>query len=408
MQTNLLKIGQTLTAIALSAALFTSCKKENMNTPAEEVVTEKASSSARTGRGDTYTIDLEKFATGIENKLAGKFSGYGYTIFHKGQVYYKGDGGAGWNRRPVDAPQREHGAQQRQGLASSTKYAVAVLVARILEKNGKTMDEKIYKYLPGNWTPDANFKTVTFGELLAHKAGLIKYGNTYADVRKTVEDGINNIQHYYQTRVYDNINYFLPHYLVPYMIAKLENPTLLGQLQALENFPDALTSLIDVTFRNYIRLYVFKPAGLQYWDKVDFAPWDNNGTVALSAGCRYYTTLSLGEQGSVPSNGLPGSGPGGLYISPVEYGRMISATAEGKIISPNLYAKMKTELLGFDWIIQGARGNYYAKNGKARSQEMLVDFGETQVIVIANCDFGGLSSNPRWITDAFDAATESL
>lgn len=407
MQTNLLKIGKTITAIAITAALFTSCKKELINTPADTLTAEESkASSARIGDLAAYTLDVDKFATGIENALSGKLSGYGYAIFNNGAVYYKGDGGAGWNRRPVDAPQRPHGAQQRQGLASSTKYAVAVLVARILEKNGKTMDEKIYKYLPSNWTPDVNFKTVTFGELLAHKAGLIKYGNQYADIRKTVEDGINNIQHTTQTRVYDNINYFLPHYLVPYMIGKLENPTLLSQLKLLENSPEALNNLIATTFRNYLRSYVFKPAGLQYWDRVDFAPWDNNGAVANEAGCRYYTTLNSSEQGSLPRSMLLESGPGGLYISPVEYGRMISATASGKIISASLYAQMKTELIGFDWAINGARGTYYAKNGKARAQEMLIDFGKTQVIIIANCDFGGLSSNPGWITNAYDNATK--
>lgn len=135
-----------------------------------------------------YTLNVDKFATGIENAFNGKVSGLGYTIFHNNQVYYKGTGGLGWLRRPIDGPQRAHSANQRQGLASTTKYATAILVAKILERNGKTLDEKIYKYLPSNWNPDVNFKNLSFRQLLAHKAGLLKYGNQYAHMKKQLKE----------------------------------------------------------------------------------------------------------------------------------------------------------------------------------------------------------------------------
>jgi hypothetical protein len=410
MKNYFLNLTTTLFGIALMVVFFASCEKDSLDTITPTTPTTEAGGSGeltQRGIGDLalYTLNVDKFATGIEAALDGKLSGYGYTIFHNGSIYYKGVGGEGWNRRPVDAPERAHGAQHRQGLASTTKYATAILIARILEKNGKTMDELIYKYLPSNWNPHPDFKTVTFGELLAHKAGLIKYGNTYLDVKKTVEDGINNIQHSMGIRVYDNINFFMCHYLVPYMIGKMENQGLWNLLDSKKNSPTELVPMIDVNWRYYFRLYVCKPAGLTYWDKVDFAPWDNNGSIPLTSGCKYYTTMNMSEKGSNPTNGLPGSGPGGLYISPTEYGQIINAVAHGKIISKALYNNMKVELRGFDWAMSGKYGPYYAKNGKARSQEMLIDFGGTQVIIIANCDFGGLSSNPGWITAAFDAAT---
>ena len=47
-------------------------------------------------------------------------------------------------------------------LQGTTKYATIILVAKILERNGKTLDEKIYKYLPSNWNPDVNFKNLSF------------------------------------------------------------------------------------------------------------------------------------------------------------------------------------------------------------------------------------------------------
>jgi hypothetical protein len=384
--------------------LWSACQKEIV---APDQPTDFDTLNSR-GPGDIalYTLDLDKFATGIENAFNGKVSGLGYTIFHNNQIYYKGTGGLGWLRRPVDAPQRAHSANLRQGLASSTKYATAILVANILERNGKTLDEKIYKYLPSNWNPDVNFKNLSFRQLLAHKAGLIKYGNKYAHMKKTVEGGINNIQVTFGTRVYDNINFFLPHYLVAYMIGKLENPNLLNQLKNAEKDTIALKNLLASNFRSYMRSYVFKPSGLTYWDKVDFQPWDNNGIIPFTQGCKYYTTSNINEKGSDPDSKFYESGPGGLYISAVEYAQMINATAHGKIISKNLYSTMKKELLGFDWALSGKFGPYYAKNGGARSEEMLIDFGGTQVIVISNCPYSNLAESPSLITNAFDAATK--
>lgn len=397
---------KTLLTLLMTSCLilWSACQKENVEP--EHLTDSEILNSRNPANVALYTLDLNKFATGIENAFNGKVSGLGYTIFHNGSIYYKGTGGLGWLRRPVDAPQREHSAQQRQGLASTTKYATAILVAKILERNGKTLDEKIYKYLPSNWNPDVNFKNLSFRQLLAHKAGLIKYGNKYAHVKKTVEGGINNIQVTFGTRVYDNINFFLPHYLVAYMIGKLENPYLLNQLKIAEKDTVALKNLLASNFRSYLRSYVFKPSGLTYWDKVDFQPWDNYGPIPFTQGCKYYETSNINEKGSDPNQKFYESGPGGLYISPVEYAQMINATAQGKIISKSLYNTMKLELLGFDWALSGKFGPYYAKNGSARSEEMLIDFGNTQVIVISNCSYSNLAESPSLITNAFDAAAK--
>ncbi|MEP7197772.1 MAG: serine hydrolase [Saprospiraceae bacterium] len=406
MKKQILNFSTKLFGTFLMIISFSSCNKdlENQALPTSYEPNGSEELTVRGGNNDLalYTLNVDRFAAGIEAALAGKLSGYGYSIINNGIEYHRGVGGSGWNRRPVDAPALAHGAIERQGLASSTKYAVALLVARILEKNGKTMNELIYKYLPSNWNPHPDFKTITFGDLLAHKAGIIKYGNTYFDVKKTVEGGV--IKANQGVRVYDNMNYFMCHYLVPYMIGKMESPGLLNLLDSKKYYPSELVPMIDVNFRYYFRLYVCKPAGLTYWDKVDFAPWNATGTIPLEDGCRFYNTLNINEKGTIPGNGLSGSGPGGLYISAVEYGQIINAAAHGKIISKALYYNMKVELRGFDWALSGKFGPYYAKNGKARSEEMLIDFGSTQVIVIANCDFGGLSGTPSWIVNAFDAA----
>lgn len=384
--------------IALCLLVSISCQKENLQSEFNEELPLEQRDIA------LYTLNVKKFATNIENALSGNTPGFAYCIYYNNQVYYNGIGGKGFARRPLDIPSRLHGAQQRQALASTTKFSTAILVAKILEKNGKTLEEKIYKYLPSDWTPHPNFKLISFRQLLAHKSGLIPWGNKYDEMKKMVEEGINLPEYNSQIVDYENINYFMCHYLVPYMVGRLEDPYLLFFLEDNEDDHNFLNYWIAYYYRYFLRLYVFKPAGLQYWDKVDFRAWDNNGPIDNSKGTKFYKTFSLTEQGSDVINRVLESGPGGLYISAAEYAKTINATARGKIISPALYSLMKRELCGFDRALSGKFGPYYYKDGWGRGSELLFDFGPAQVQIVNNCECFRLDQIPGTIVTAYDDA----
>ncbi|MBK9108472.1 MAG: serine hydrolase [Saprospiraceae bacterium] len=392
------------TISALLLISFSSCEKDIETL---ETIDQPVDLSTR-GPGDiaAYTIDVKKFATLIEDNYKNQVSGLSYVIYNNNQIYYNGTGGKGWARRPVDAPQVAHSAQQRQGIASTTKYATALVVAKMLEKNGKTLDEKIHPYFPTNWKPHADFKKITFRQLLAHETGLFKYGNKYAHVKRTVEGGIDIAEYNNKVRDYDNINYFLPHYIIPYMIGKLENPNYLAQLKTLESDTNKLKDNLAIAFLNSFRNLVFKPAGLKYWDKVSFSAWNNNGPMNPENGNKFYTSLNMSEKGSNKSDGNYGSGPGGLYISASEYGQVISAAVQGKIVSKSMYQIMRQERLGFDWTGSWSKGNYYAKNGAAGSKEMLIDFGTLQLYVMTNCNLSDLHTNLNFYVNALNSCVK--
>lgn len=400
MKTSLLKL-TVLTSLFGLCIGFTACEKELDTIPANESNLELETR----GPGDIvpYTVDVKKFATLIENQYKDKVSGLAYVIYFNNKIYYNGTGGTGWARRPVDAPQVAHSAQQRQPLASTTKYPTALLVAKILEKNGKTLDEKVYPYLPSNWKPHTDFKKITFRQLLAHKTGLYKYGNKYAHMKRMVENGIDTAEYNNGIRDYDNINYFLPHYVIPYLIGKLENPNLLSQLKTSESDTSKLKYNMASAFQMAIRSNVFKLAGLTYWDKVSFAAWNNNGLIDPANGNKTYSTLNLSEKGVDNRDRFYESGPGGLYISATEFGQVLSAAAQGKIVSKAMYQTMRDELLGFDWKGNWSKGSFYAKNGSARTKEMLIDFGTVQLYVITNCDLSDLHSNLSFYVNALNS-----
>lgn len=353
-----------------------------------------------------YSLDLVKLATGIENRYKGRVSGFGYMIYHDGQPFYLNNGGLGYLRGINDAPFVEHSSMQRQTIASTTKLPTALLIAKLLEKNGKYMNAKIYPYLPSNWVPHPDFKEITFKQLLAHEAGLIKYGNKYAHMKRTVEKGIDLSR--FGKRDYDNINYFLPHYMVAYMIGKWEDPTLLANLKNAESDTARLKNLVAATFLQAMRTNVFKPAGLKYWHTMQFAPWNNNGLIDTTKACKFYNTLDPNAKGSDPRNGNYTSGPGGLYTSATEYAQIMRAAARGDIVTKSKYNAMKIERLGFDSYGNWKRGQYAAKNGWStnRFEELALDFGDTQIYMLSNCDLSNLRGDTNFMVGLMNSCVK--
>lgn len=360
---------------------FSSCEKDQLN---GDSFSDQSSGEELSSRAAPYVLNVKLLADSIELRYKGKVPGLGYVIVHDGQTYYNNVGGLGYARSFGDQPYVAHSAQQRQGIASTSKLPTALLVVKLLELYGMSLNEPVYPYLPSNWKPHPDFKLITFKKLLAHETGLIKYGNQYADMKKMVEDGVQKDELYGVVRDYDNINYFLPHYLVAYMIGKKANPTLLSDLKKAESDTTKLKLILATQFTSAMRLYVFKPAGLLHWSSVAWRPWNNNGDIVPEAANKFYKTLDPNEKGSNPSDHFYSSGPGGLYISATEYGQMMKAASLGKIIRKGNYEIMRKDRLGFDSYGTWKRGTYAEKNGWSRSGEIAIDFGSTQIYICTN------------------------
>ncbi|WP_343306295.1 serine hydrolase [Chitinophaga niabensis] len=395
-----MKTRNILLAFVAVAAL--SCKKEeNIKVQADNKL------AALDLEANVATLDVAKFAGNIERYLNGKVAGYGYTIFHEGNVFYLDNGGGGWSRKQSDPPATPHGAHVRQGTASVTKFITGLAATAVLQKYNLSLDEKLYKYLPSNWKPSAEFKQLSFKRLLAHETGLINNGGDFADYKKTVEGPVKMDEFTDSIRNYDNINFGLVAIVLPYVSAKHGFPQDAQVLKNLEGNPNELYKQLASRYLSLVRVNVFKPAGLLHWSVMDWCVWNNNGPMNAALGTLGYTTVFGNEKGSLKGDERANGGAGGLYCSSWEMAKIQLSAAQGKIVNAANYKRMREQRLGFDGIYAGKHGKYYWKNGGANRHETIVaDFGPTQVAVFTNSRTSDIGNGLGVLGKAYDDAWE--
>jgi Beta-lactamase len=403
MKTQIIKIA-TLSFVLVVSLLTTSCKNNDVM-PETNFAETGNHSAARSENLAILQFDGEKFGKAIETYMNGKVAGYGYNVMHDGMLV--AGGGGGWARKSFESNPVKHSYHQRQGIASSTKFVTALATVAVLEKYKIPLSAYVYLYLPVSWKPGETFKKITFERLLAHRTGLVNNGGTWEGFKKTVEGPIQQDEFDANIRDYDNINYALLGIVLPYIVIKKTQSLTNQQLLALENFSDNWYSVngLGFQFRNIVRNYVFKPAGLQYWNVMDYAVWNNYGLMNAELGTKGYPSANGTEPGLLKGDTRINGGAGGLYISPNEFGHIQLAAAQGKIVTDEIYEEMKTKRLGFDGIVNGVRGKYYWKNGGADNHEtMIFDMGRTQICVFTNSGTSQIGNDATIIANAYDSA----
>lgn len=406
-------LGLTLTTTLLLAT--TGCDRfENQIQPLDP-----ASGARVGGIGDLANagFNAATFAAKIEARLTGKVPGFGYRIWVNGQPYGSGAGGAGHARTALDAPLRHYTSAVRQDIGSCSKLMTALLVLKVLERNHKTMEEPVWPYCPAFFKPSAGFKKLTFRDLLAHTSGVIKYGNypgdtkgELADVQDSYENGILGAGDFqgqilngplptkpYGQYAYNNMNYAICRIAVPYLIGMLENPRLLNTLRSYEKNYDQINEGVASIFRTYLRTEVFRPAGLNAYNQVDFTNWGS----PASQFTKYYSQKApkapdldneneswqpglnfadANQPGTDGGNYFLSSGSGGLFLSADELAQVVAAARANKIVNENVQGWMKTgdskgRKMGFDGGMAGKHGTYYYKNGSGSGgNAVLLDF----------------------------------
>lgn len=346
-------------------------------------------------------IDFDNIARKITAALAGKTAGFGFAVFHNGQLQKHGGGGYG-RRSPDKQPGKEmpFTAYSRIEIASSTKTVTAIAVLKGLESKGKTDAELIYKYVPSTWNVPASVKELTFQDVLSHHSGLKKVSDgTYDGVRKSIEAGVS--PDYEEGKGdYQNINYALCRVLLPYIVAA-------PQMKASEGDPKAAAILTAQTFSHFVRDNVFKPAGVS--QLIQFQPWDESNNLDNLALLYNYKEPDLA--GMLPSIKPPekaGFGPGGLCINAVELAQIVSALENDKLLALKTRLMMKQHELG---IFRYKETAYYSHNGgfddgKGRgcNTRLVACPNNIQVVILINSAGNACANTFDIVKDAVDAS----
>lgn len=294
-------------------------------------------------------FDLDLFNQNLKAAFDDKQVGYSYAISRGGQpLRYHAKGKA---RLSIDG-EKEYTSETRQDIASSAKTVTALAVLKALEENGYSESAKIADFVPAAWNVHADNKNITFEQLLSHKSGLVKFGGELVDLKKTMETPTTGIT---TNGVYNNVNYALCRVLVCYIVY---NHMLLDN----SNVPDYT---IARYFRDYVREYIFKPAKLTHWEKVDFTDWNENASAGSGSYpfTLYYNFANQSLNGANGGNSFLTSGAGGLFISAYEMAQVLGEAEKGNIVTKEMLQRMKTKMMGFDGVVNGANGGYIWKNG---------------------------------------------
>ena len=356
--------------------LITSCEKKEL------------------GLASNSTFSLDKFEQNIKATYPSEVVGYSYAISYLDKVDRWG--AAGQARIAADGL-KAYTAETRQELFSVTKFVTAIAVCKVLGGLGKTLNEKVVNYLPANWTVHASYNDLTFEQLLSHKSGFSMEDRGFDSLKKMM-----TIPQLANTYNYNNANYALCRILLPYMYY--------GKLNYKFDELQGITETSTATdYRTIIRELVLLPAGLQYWNIVDFKDWNHQGLPSYQY-TRYYLKSNLAIPSSANTDDVLIAGSRGLTLTSYEVAQIQTAFENKKLLSENWMNEMKTKKCGFDSWVNGAHGNYYWKNGgwttnSGTGGETIIMHFPNGVRVSLNCNSNrSLAANEQFVGDPANMA----
>lgn len=329
---------------------------------------------------------LAQYADKLEARLKGKSAGYSFTIAGGNNFMVSRAGGDA--RRAPDANARKMTADDKFNIASVSKTITAAAVLKLLNEKRITVDTPVHSYLPPNWTLGSNFKTVTFRELLTHRAGIrCDKEVTYENLKACVAGGINLKDK--ATQQYDNSNFALFRFIIPRLNGYPKTPIKVDE--------STLSSVYAKLYADYVRQNVFAPVGL---NGIDLKPAATNPALA-------YQFPSPVEAGDSFGDMTETSASRGWNMSSKQLAVFLhNLLYTEKILPKTVSAQMKNEQLGL-WkkdvagdVVDYEHGGYYPgkdKKGnlfnKGEMNTLALNFSNgVSVAIIVNSQYGpGLS-----------------
>jgi CubicO group peptidase (beta-lactamase class C family) len=331
--------------------------------------------------GPTVPCDLERFADNLKTAFDGKSTGYQIAIFHDAKLFKEIHGGMA--RTSSDAPARSMSASDRLEIGSISKPLNAMCTIKVLASKGKTVDEKIGKYVPSTWQKHASIDNITFKQLLSHAAGLEEFskidpqdytpGKINDGIRAALKKGVCRPQ----TPAYDNMNYEPLRVLLPYLV----DP---AGMKAAEGDEEAHEKALADCFAGLVRQHVFQPAGIG--TKVYLKDWHPSG--ADYAYARYYD-FAAGGAGLAGQDRSLRPGRGGWKLTAKDLCQVFSAYEAGYVLTPAQETQMKDQKLGI-FSRDSEFGKIYGHNGKSHNgnqtgvSQCYLYPGNTQVVLLVN------------------------
>ena len=309
-------------------------------------------------------VSLSRLAHGINTQLEEKVVGY-VVLIGRSRVF-----ASGLARTASDPPQLAMGPDVMVNVASVGKMFTTIAVLQSLARHHLSIDSRISPFLPPDWVKGPGVGTITFRELLTHRAGFrLNSGRVFVTdnaAREQIRHGIRQADK--QTGDYNNINFTIFRDMLPFMEG------------ARDQGPAATRFFI-----NYVQRRVFDPVHIK---DATCAP--------VRDAMLMYPPPGAGTQPGRPAPAGPsGCSGGGWLMTPASMLRVLYGLIRGNsLLSRSQRQQMDGNCLGWDCSLTGT-ASYVGKGGdSADGSAALHTFfgiiaGTIPVVAVANSNLRG-------------------
>ena len=330
-------------------------------------------------------ISLSRLAHSIDSQLKGNVVGY-VALVGQSQVV-----ASGLARTAADPPRLAMGPDVMVNVASVGKMFTTIAVLQSLARHHLSIDSRIWPFLPPDWVKGPGIDTITFRELLTHRAGFrLDSGRVFETddaAREQVRQGIQQIDK--QVADYNNINFTIFRDMLPFMEG-VRDPG-----------PAARAAAADRFFISYVQRQVFDPVGV------------TDATCAPVRGAMLmYLPPGPGTAPGAPAPVGPSAcSAGGWFMTPASLRRVLEGLISGNsLLSGRQRQQMDDNCLGWDCSGGGQAGyrGKYGGGGDPGSAGLQIFFGilagTIPVVIATNSNFPPL---PAVVQTALLAATSA-
>jgi CubicO group peptidase (beta-lactamase class C family) len=267
-------------------------------------------------------ISLSRLASSIDTQLEGKVAGYVALIGTSIVV------SSGFARTTADPPKLAMGPDVMVNVLSVGKMFTTIAVLRSLARHHLSTGSRIWPFLPPDWVKGPGVDTITFGELLTHRAGFrLDSGLVFQTgdaAREQIRHGVQQVDQ--RVADYNNINFTIFKDMLPFMEGA-PGPR-----------PAARAAAADRFFISYVQRQVFDPAGVT---DATCAPVRDAMLMYPPPGDR----TARGRQAPAGPSGCSG---GGWFMTPASMRRVLDGLISDSLLSASQRQQMDGNCLGWD------------------------------------------------------------
>ena len=187
--------------------------------------------------------------------------GVGYALQINKDGTQAATASSGWARNQADG-KVAWDTNTRMHIASVSKFFSCVALMRLLTQQGISFDRKVRDFLPVHWKIGSKAYSLTFDNIMSHRAGLWTSDSQYGALKREIETASNVIGESWH---YANSNFGLVRILIPIIDGRMKRDVDYGHVLGFGISNDvAWDVLTRKHFNDFLQEVVWHPSGVSW------------------------------------------------------------------------------------------------------------------------------------------------